>query len=605
MWHGAFGRYDWGEEKPQVKLEWPLLRRVFSYFIPYWRHAIVVLLCIIAGSIISLVPAYVTKTLIDSALKPGGSYRLVVLIVAFGVAAALVDGLLGVLQSYFRTLISQGIMYDLRNQLFDRLLDQSVAFFTKSRTGDVMSRIQNDVGGVQSVVSDTLFSLVSNVFMLSSTLIFMAVLDWRLTLVALAVLPLFVLPTRRVGRATFGARKQVQAKLGEVNTYLAESLGISGILLIKAFVKGRWERSRFSGLVDHLRRLEIRTAMIGRWFFMLMQVLGTGGPAVLWLVGGYFVVTGGASLGTVVTFATVLLARLYGPVSSLAGVHVNVVGSLALFQRIFEYLDLPVEIKDKPGATELKEVEGAVEFDDVTFAYGTRGRAALRDVSFEIAPGQLTALVGPTGAGKTTITSMLPRFYDPTHGTVRIDGHDIRDVTLESLGRQMGLVFQDTFLFHASIRENLLYARPEATEEEIVAAARAAYIHDFILSLPDGYETLVGERGHRLSGGEKQRIAIARVILKNPRILILDEATSNLDSESEHLIQAALKPLFAGRTSLVIAHRLSTVLAADQILVLDAGQVVERGTHTELLAQNGLYARLYQRQFAVPAAAAV
>jgi ATP-binding cassette subfamily B protein len=431
------------------------------------------------------------------------------------------------------------------------------------------------------------------------------VLDWRLTLVALAVLPLFVLPTRRVGRATFGARKQVQAKLGEVNTYLAESLGISGILLIKAFVKGRWERSRFSGLVDHLRRLEIRTAMIGRWFFMLMQVLGTGGPAVLWLVGGYFVVTGGASLGTVVTFATVLLARLYGPVSSLAGVHVNVVGSLALFQRIFEYLDLPVEIKDKPGATELKEVEGAVEFDDVTFAYGTRGRAALRDVSFEIAPGQLTALVGPTGAGKTTITSMLPRFYDPTHGTVRIDGHDIRDVTLESLGRQMGLVFQDTFLFHASIRENLLYARPEATEEEIVAAARAAYIHDFILSLPDGYETLVGERGHRLSGGEKQRIAIARVILKNPRILILDEATSNLDSESEHLIQAALKPLFAGRTSLVIAHRLSTVLAADQILVLDAGQVVERGTHTELLAQNGLYARLYQRQFAVPAAATV
>jgi ATP-binding cassette subfamily B protein len=337
--------------------------------------------------------------------------------------------------------------------------------------------------------------------------------------------------------------------------------------------------------------------MIGRWFFMLMTVLGTAGPAVLWLFGGYLVVSGQESVGTVVTFATVLLSRLYGPVGSLANMQVNVVGSLALFQRIFEYMDLPVEIDEKPGAAVLGHARGTVEFDHVTFRYPSSEHPALKDVSFRIQPGQLAALVGPTGAGKTTVTNLLPRFYDPQLGAIRLDGHDVRDLTLESLGNQVGMVFQDTFLFHASIRENLLYARPEATEEEMVAAARAAYIHDFIEGLPQGYETLVGERGHRLSGGEKQRVAIARVILKNPRVLILDEATSNLDSESEHLIQVALRPLFEGRTSLVIAHRLSTILAADVILVMDHGEVVEQGRHADLLKQDGLYARLYHRQF--------
>ena len=337
--------------------------------------------------------------------------------------------------------------------------------------------------------------------------------------------------------------------------------------------------------------------MIGRWFFMLMGVLGTAGPAVLWLFGGYLVVTGQESLGTVVTFATVLLGRLYGPVGSLANLQVNVVGSLALFQRIFEYMDLPVVIDQKAEAVHLDQARGQVEFDQVTFRYGSSDRPALTDVSFKIEPGQLAALVGPTGAGKTTVTNLLPRFYDPQLGSVRLDGFDVRDLTLESLGRQVGMVFQDTFLFHASIRENLLYARPDATEAEMIAAAKAAYIHDFIVSLPDGYDTVVGERGHRLSGGEKQRVAIARVILKDPRVLILDEATSNLDSESEHLIQVALRPLFRGRTSLVIAHRLSTILAADVILVMDHGEVVEQGRHADLLERGGLYARLYQRQF--------
>jgi ATP-binding cassette subfamily B protein len=339
---------------------------------------------------------------------------------------------------------------------------------------------------------------------------------------------------------------------------------------------------------------------------MLMGLLGTGGPAILWLTGAWFVIHGEATLGTVVTFSTLLLQRLYGPVGQLAGLQVSVTGSLALFQRLFEYLDLPAEIKDAPGARPLGEVVGRVDFDRVTFSYTGRGRPVLDEVSLEIEPGHLVALVGPSGAGKTTVTNLVPRFYDPTSGSVRIDGQDLREVTLESLGQAIGLVFQDTFLFHASVRENLLYARPDATEAEIVAAARAANIHDFIASLPDGYETVVGERGHRLSGGEKQRLAIARVLLSDPRILILDEATSNLDSESEQLIQAALKPLFKGRTSIVIAHRLSTVLAADQILFFDRGHLVARGDHFSLLKEGGVYARLYERQYATaPVARAV
>src|SRR5437870_4925321 len=471
-WHGGFH-----EPEPGVKLEWPLLKRVFSYFLPYWRLALVVLACIGAAAALGLIPALVTRDLINYLSGQHGGFGFVALLIAILVGSSLLGGLIGVLQSYVSNRISQSIMFDLRNQLFDRVLKQSIAFFTATRTGDVMSRLSNDVNGVQSVVSDTIFSLVNNVVILASTVVLMFALDWKLTI------------------------------------------------------------------------------------------------------------------------ATVLLGRLYGPVGSLANLQVNVVGSLALFQRIFEYMDLPVVIDQKPEAVHLDQARGQVEFDQVTFRYGSSDRPALTDVSFRIEPGQLAALVGPTGAGKTTVTNLLPRFYDPQLGSVRLDGHDVRDLTLESLGRQVGMVFQDTFLFHASIRENLLYARPDATEAEMVAAAKAAYIHDFIESLPDAYDTVVGERGHRLSGGEKQRVAIARVILKDPRVLILDEATSNLDSESEHLIQVALRPLFRGRTSLVIAHRLSTILAADVILVMDHGEVVEQGRHADLLEQGGLYARLYQRQF--------
>jgi ATP-binding cassette, subfamily B, bacterial len=581
----------------EASFEWPLLKRVLAYFRPYWRHALLALATIVLGSALGLVPALVTKTLIDRVLRPGTSFRMVALVVMAGVLAGLGEGILGVLRSYIQNVIAQGIMFDLRNQLFGRLLDQSIAFFTRIKTGDIMSRLSSDVSGIQSVVYDTLFSLVTNAFLIGSTAVLMAYLDWRLTIVSLVVLPLFVLPTRQVGRATFVNRRQSQEKLGEVNAYIAETLGISGILLVKAFVRGSAERRRFHDLTDELRRINIRTMLIGRWFYAMMGFLTTGGPAVLWLIGGYLVVTGQTSLGTVVTFATVLLARLYGPVSQVASLHVNVIGSLALFQRIFEYLDLEVRVADRPGASALHDVRGGIRFEGVTFAYSSRSRPALRGVSFTVEPGQLVALVGPSGAGKTTITSLIPRFYDPQEGSVRIDGHDLRDVTLESVGRQVGIVFQDTFLFHATVRENLLYARPEATDAELRAACRSAYLEHVVEALPDGYDTVVGERGHRLSGGEKQRLAIARVILKGPRVLVLDEATSNLDTESERLIQAALQPLFLGRTSVVIAHRLSTVLAADQILVMERGRLVEAGPHRELLARGGLYARLYRLQF--------
>ncbi|HEX6488953.1 MAG TPA: ABC transporter ATP-binding protein [Candidatus Dormibacteraeota bacterium] len=600
-WHG--GRIDWGD-RSQVKVEWPLFRRALGYFKPHWKVAIGVIACIAFGSVVSLAPAWSIQQLIQHAFT-NFSYGLIVFLVAVSLLGTALDSLSGVLQSYLRAQISQGIMYDLRHELFGRMLKQSVSFFTRSRTGDVMSRLSNDVSGIQDVVSGTVFDAISNIGMFTAAVIYMAVQSWQLTLVALAVVPLFALPTRRVGTRTFLARKDTQAQLSKVTAFMQETIGISGVLLVKAFGKERSEMARFRGLTDELRRLEIRQTMVGRWFFMIMRLLGSGGPAVIFLAGFWLVKVHLASPAVVLTFGTVLLGRLYGPVSTFAGLQVNVIGSLALFQRIFEYIDLPFEVDEKPDAKPLEPGGGRVTFEGVTFSYRADAPPALENVAFEIQPGQLAALVGPSGAGKTTVTSLVPRFYDPQQGRVLIDGQDVRDVTLESLAAQLGIVFQDTFLFHDTVRANLLYARPGATQDEMVAAARAANIHDFIESLPDGYETIVGERGHRLSGGEKQRMAIARVILRDPRILILDEATSNLDSESEHLIQAALRPLMQDRTSIVIAHRLSTILAADVILVLDGGKLVEQGTHFELLQRGGLYAKLYERQFAAAERAVV
>ncbi|MDQ3152088.1 MAG: ABC transporter ATP-binding protein/permease [Actinomycetota bacterium] len=588
--------HDWGEDD-RVRADWALVRRVLSYFRPHLTLGLAVVACIGVGAVLGLAPAVVFKELIDLLGSPEPRFGTLLALVAVAVGAAVAGGLVGVAESYLSTLISQSIVSRLRAQLFDRLVDQSVGFFTRTRAGDVLSRLNNDVGGVETVVADTAFGLVRNLLVTVAALALMLTFSWQLTLFILVLIPLVALPMRGAGKASYRARTRTQRKHAELTAYLQEMLGISGILLLKAFARGRYERSRFGRHNDELRDLEVRQAMISRWFAMVMQSIEVAGPALIMLLGGYLVITGQTTVGTVFVFATVLGSQLAGSITSLATMHVNVIGSLALFNRLFEYIDMAPEISDRPGARHLSRVRGAIQLDEVTFRYPGTERPALDRVSLDVEPGQLVALVGPSGAGKTTLTNLVPRFFDPQSGTMRIDGHDVRDVTLNSLGTHIGIVFQDTFLFHASLADNLRYAHPDATDEELAAAVAAAHLDGLVATLPEGYNTLVGERGHRLSGGEKQRVAIARVILKDPQILILDEATSNLDSLSEQLVQDALDRLFRGRTSLVIAHRLSTVLAADQICVLDRGRLVERGGHRDLLALGGVYAAQYQRQF--------
>jgi len=586
---GDIAESDWDRRR---------LRRVVGYFRPHGRRMVLVLALMAAGAVLALVPALVTKVLLDQLAKPNSSFSYIIIVVTTGVAAGMIGGVVTYAQAGLETSISQDVMLELRRQLHDRLLDQTVDFFTQRQAGDVISRITNDVQRIGDIVEDNLSGAASNVFILPVTIAFMFFLSWRLTvMIPVLVLPWVVASSRRVEQPTYLARAQTQEQQGRLTAYLHEVFGISGILLVKAFVKQGAERLRFRYLSSELRRKELHAAKIQRTVDLLNALLLAAAPAAFWAYGAYLVHRGLTTLGTLVAFVVVLTGRLAMSVEDLASIHVKLAGSMALFQRLFDVIDLAAEITDAPNARALTRCRGAVGFENVTFTYQGAHRPALDDVSFRVEPGQLAALVGPTGAGKSTAAYLVPRFHDPQRGRVLIDGNDVRELSIESLGSHIGVVFQDSFFFNASIGDNLRYACPDASEDQLAAAAKAAYLHDFIVSLPDGYDTLVGERGHRLSGGEKQRLAIARVILKNPRIVVLDEATSHLDAVSEHLVQAALAPLLRDRTSLVIAHRLSTILAADLILVFDDGRVVEQGTHAQLVARRGLYSRLYERQF--------
>jgi ATP-binding cassette subfamily B protein len=613
-------RYDESKGQPQVSRQ--LLGRVLDYARPYWRSLALMLTAIGVTSLIGLVPPLLYRDLIDNVLPNRDFARLNLLALGM-IGIPLVSGLIGVGQRYLSARVGEGIIWDLRQSMYDHLQRMSLRFFTHTRSGEIVSRFNNDVVGAQSAVTGTLPDIVSNGITLVSTLAVMMTIEWRLALLSVAVLPLFLLPARRVGDILRRIRRQSMQYNADMSSIITETLSINGALLVKTFGRQRQEVARFSETSRKVRDTGVRQALVGRWFFLGLGIASAIGTALIYWVGGYQVLREAMTVGTIVAFAS-YLTRLYGPISSLSNVQVQFAQSMVSFERVFEYLHLPVEIEDHPGAIRLERVDGYVRFEDVSFSYLaedelqvqaaagpdengdepekaegviTTRRWALRDLSFEIYPGHLAALVGPSGAGKTTVTYLLPRLYDPTEGRITLDGHDLRAVSQESLADQIGMVTQETYLFHDTVRANLLYAHPAATQAELETACRAANIHDFIAALPNGYDTMVGERGYRLSGGEKQRLAIARVILKDPCLLILDEATSHLDSHSEALIQAALEPLLAGRTSLVIAHRLSTILAADQILVLDEGRLVEQGTHVELLARGGLYAHLYETQF--------
>jgi ATP-binding cassette subfamily B protein len=588
MWSNMFS-----PDRPKVTRRVDL-RRILAFFRPYVVQESTVLVCILLVALLGLAPPLFTRWLIDDAI-PKHDLHAVWIAVGGMVASALVGGILGVYQGYLNSVVGEGIMRDIRTSLVNHLHRMPLSFFTSTKTGEIMNRVSNDVDNIDNVVTGTLVSIVTNVFTMVTTVVTILVLDWRLALVALAIVPLMILPLSPVGRKMFDVRKLTRQKRDEIESITQETLSISGITLIKSFVREAFERRRFYAAGTELMKLEIRLGLVGRWFIAAITAMVIIGPAVVWLFGGWLAVGGGLSIGTIVAFVA-FLGRLYGPASTLASVQVQVVSAFAVFERIFEYLDMEPEGAEKPDAAVLKDVRGEIAFDDVRFAYIPE-RAALDGVSFRVAPGQMAAFVGPSGAGKTTITQLVPRFYDPQSGAVRVDGQDVRDVTLASLRENIGIVTQETYLFHDTIESNLRYARPDATEAEVIAAARAANIHEFIASLPDGYRTIVGERGHKLSGGERQRLAIARVLLKNPCVLILDEATSALDSANEAAIQAALVPLLEGRTSLVIAHRLSTILGADVIFVVEAGRIVEQGTHPDLLARGGAYARLYWEQF--------
>ncbi len=625
MFHGGgwYARLQYDEDQDRPKVDRGLLRRVFAYARPYRMALAGVFGTILFISGLTVLPAILIRELLDKAI-PDKDFRYLTVLGLGMVAVPFGNAIIGGFQRWLSARVGEGIIFDLRRQSYAHLQAMSLRFFTNTRTGELISRLNNDVVGAQSAITGTFVTIVSNVVSVVVILVVMVGTEWRLTLLAVAALPLFVYPARRVAKVLRRVTEQAMEHNANMSSILQETFNVSGALLVKLFNRSQTEQEKFAVEASAVRDLGVRRALVGRWFFAALGLVTAVGTAGVFWVGGAMVINGVILIGELIMFST-LTAQLYGPLSALSNARVEFATSLVSFERVFEVLDLPLDIAEKDDATHLDHVDGRISFDKVSFRYdsgegldavkrfrafgggapddaetveGPVGRSwAVRDVSFEASPGQMIALVGPSGAGKTTLSYLVPRLYDVTEGAIRIDGHDVRDLTLGSIADGIGVVTQESYLFHDTIGANLRYAKPEATEAELVEACRAANILDFVESLPNRFETLAGERGYRLSGGEKQRIAIARVILKNPRMLILDEATSHLDSQAEALIQDALERVMEGRTSIVIAHRLSTILAADRILVLDQGQLVESGTHSELLDSNGLYASLFETQF--------
>ncbi|WP_031059590.1 ABC transporter ATP-binding protein [Streptomyces sp. NRRL F-5527] len=571
------------------------VRRILRLFRPYRGRLVIVGLLVGASSLVSVASPFLLKAILDVAL-PEGRTGLLSLLALGMILSAVLTSVFGVLQTLISTTVGQRVMHDLRTAVYGRLQRMSLAFFTRTRTGEVQSRIANDIGGMQATVTSTATSLVSNLTSVVATIVAMLALDWRLTVVSLALLPVFVWISRRVGNERRKITTRRQKQMAAMAATVTESLSVSGILLGRTMGRSDSLTAAFAEESERLVDLEVRSNMAGRWRMAVITIVMAAMPAVIYWTAGLAVHSGGpgVSLGTVVAFVS-LQQGLFRPAVSLLSTGVQIQTSLALFQRIFEYLDLPVDITEREDPVRLERVKGEVRFENVTFGYDGKGGPVLAGIDITVPPGGSLAVVGPTGAGKSTLGHLVPRLYDVTGGRVTLDGVDVRDLDFDTLARAVGVVSQETYLFHASVADNLRFAKPDATDEELHAAAKAAQIHDHIAALPDGYDTVVGERGHRFSGGEKQRLAIARTILRDPPVLVLDEATSALDTRTEAAVQAAIDALSADRTTLTIAHRLSTVRGADQIVVLDSGRVVERGTHEELLEREGRYAALVRR----------